>query len=100
MDAKNLSEERHVFLPKPAPLPDGSNPCLLEIPGQGPQGDAWRQLNESKKDQFMEYYFQKLRAFLMHKDLNCRVKQRVSILELTLGESLSLFVTNFKLLFI
>ncbi|KAI6660653.1 hypothetical protein LOD99_10335 [Oopsacas minuta] len=87
MNSKNLSEERHVFLPKPAPLPDGSNPYLLDIPGQGPQGDAWRQLNESKKDQFMEYYFQKLRAFLMHKDLNCRVKQRVGILETTLENS-------------
>ena len=60
MNTKNLSEERHVFHPKPALLPEGANQYLLEIPGQGPQGDTWRQLNDSKKDQFMEYYFQKL----------------------------------------
>ena len=72
MNTKNLSEERHVFHPKPALLPEGANQYLLEIPGQGPQGDTWRQLNDSKKDQFMEYYFQKLRAFLMRKEMNCR----------------------------
>eukprot|EP00800_Vazella_pourtalesii_P013593 TRINITY_DN3280_c0_g1_i1.p1 TRINITY_DN3280_c0_g1~~TRINITY_DN3280_c0_g1_i1.p1 ORF type:complete len:834 (+),score=212.69 TRINITY_DN3280_c0_g1_i1:98-2599(+) len=87
MNTKNLSEERHVFHPKPALLPEGANQYLLEIPGQGPQGDTWRQLNDSKKDQFMEYYFQKLRAFLMRKEMNCRVKQRVGILEVTLENS-------------
>ena len=38
MNTKNLSEERHVFHPKPALLPEGANQYLLEIPGQGPQG--------------------------------------------------------------